>query len=300
MSEKYIPCTVCGGLSHKIFFTKKELPEINFTYSQGMPQPLVSQVVKCNKCGFLFINPRKEISEIADSYSKTDELGYSSQREQRIRTFERKLQPIKRFIAKGSIIDVGCASGEFLYVAKRHGWQTYGIEVNKELADMGRKKLGIDIFNGILEDANIPEQSYNVATLFDVIEHLPQPVITLNRIHQILKDNGLLVINFPDVGSLTARLFKKRWWFFLEDHISYFNKKTLRMLLEKANFKVLSVKNHYQSLEVGYLIKLFSAYYPKIAGIVGFIANLLFLNKIPITYSAGQITVVAQKISKDR
>ncbi len=250
----YIPCVVCKGMNHTVVFGRKNLPGDDLTYSLGIPELLGSQVVWGNGCGLIFFNPRKGVAESTSGYSEAEELGYSPQWRQRVRTFERKLRLIERFKAGGSILDVGCASGAFLQVARGHGWRTFGVELNHELVKIGQRKTGIEIFNGRLEDANIPRASYDVVTMFDVIEHLPQPVNTLRIIHSILNDNGLLVINFPDADSFTAIGLVGIWWFCLEDHLYYFGVPNLSLLLEITIFVTVSVQNHFQSLDLGYLL----------------------------------------------
>ncbi|MFQ5957446.1 MAG: class I SAM-dependent methyltransferase [Candidatus Brocadiales bacterium] len=292
-----VSCNLCGGNERRVVY--KEQPERtldeSYVYSQGMPEALVSQLVQCKNCGLVFVSPRNNSNRIIKNYTEGLDYGYSSQKESRTKTFLKLVEYIERFHPPGRILDVGCASGFFLHVAKSKGWQTYGVEVNKKLADYARNQLGLEVFRGALNEASLAPESFDVVTLLDVIEHLPDPMSTLKEINRTLKNDGLIVINFPNIESLSSRVFGRRWWFLLEEHLFYFSPRTLGMMSEKTEFQVLAVKPHFQKLTLGYLVHLLQAYYPNISKVLKTILHSTSMENLNITYTAGQTTMVVKK-----
>lgn len=97
----------------------------------------------------------------------------------------------------GPLLDIGCGRGAFLYLAKRHGWQVSGLELNADLANFVRRELHIDTIRGNLFDVDLPENHYSVVTLLDVLEHLYSPVKALRRCRDILRPGGVVLVKSP-------------------------------------------------------------------------------------------------------
>ena len=88
-------------------------------------------------------------------------------------------------------------------------------------------------------------------TLWDVLEHTPDPKSEVREAHRLLNDEGLLVINYPDIGSWIARVMGRSWVFLLDVHLYYFTRATIRKLLEDAGFEVVRIRPHFQRLALG-------------------------------------------------
>ena len=131
---------------------------------------------------------------------------YVSQMEARERTFASSLARIERLAGgPGSLLDIGTAAGGFLAAAKRRGWRAEGCEPNRWLAAWGSRQYGVRIRPGSLFEQNYEPQQFDVITLWDVIEHTTDPKATLERCRTLLKPGGLLIVNYPDIGSWIAR-----------------------------------------------------------------------------------------------
>ncbi len=130
--------------------------------------------------------------------------------------------------------------------------------------------------------------------MWDVIEHLPNPIELVSLIHKHLKDDGILIINFPNYDSLARRLLGRRWPMFLAVHLIYFTTETMMNLLAKCGFDVISVKPFFQTLELGYLLKRGSAKFG-IFDLAGRFRLGTRLGRLPITYNLGQSLLVARK-----
>ncbi|MFH1199925.1 MAG: class I SAM-dependent methyltransferase, partial [Candidatus Micrarchaeota archaeon] len=201
-----VKCNLCGADDYHVVYAAKEaqLPKLE-SYSASGNEVLLDQVVKCNKCGFVYVNPRLRGETIVEGYSQAIDETYVSQAAGREATFKSSLRIIEKHRPqKGRILDVGCAAGFFLKAAKESGWEECGVEPSKWLADYGNKKLGLDIKAGTLAQAKFPAGHFDVVTLWDVLEHVPDPAAELDEVRRVLAPGGLLVVNYPNFGSKLA------------------------------------------------------------------------------------------------
>jgi hypothetical protein len=111
--------------------------------------------------------------------------------------------------------------------------------------------------------------------------------------HRVLKPDGLLIVNYPDIQSLVARLMGRRWVFLLSVHLYYFTPATIRTMLEKTGFKVARFKRHWQSLELGYILFRMQPYLPRLSSLGTKIAATLKIEHLQIPYWMGQVLVLA-------
>lgn len=204
-------------------------------------------LVRCLNCGLIYQNPRLSPQEIEEHYppeydSFQSEDGDYENLGSRISKFG--LSKRRRFVSSlkngGKLLDVGCATGNFLHeMQSAPGWDLFGIEINEHAANIAHRKYALNVFHGVIEEANYPEDFFDVITLWDVLEHLPDPKSTLNEVHRVLKKNGRLVLRVPNGGSWDAKLFRK-YWFGLDAprHYYVFNQQTIRNLLEMSGFQV--------------------------------------------------------------
>jgi 2-polyprenyl-3-methyl-5-hydroxy-6-metoxy-1,4-benzoquinol methylase len=152
------------------------------------------------------------------------------------------------------LLDVGAATGFFLDIARKHGFQVSGVEISAFAAEEGRKK-GIDMITGTLHQ--IPqERSFEVITMFDLIEHVSDPRAEIALSKKLLTKDGLLVINTPDIGSLYARIMGRKWHLIVPpEHLYYFTRTNMKMLLEEEGFKVLSIGTVGKRFTLAYIFK---------------------------------------------
>lgn len=144
---------------------------------------------------------------------------------------------------KGKILDIGCGPGWFLDCAKDRGWEPYGIDYSNFFVE-NVKKLGITVYQGDFKKVKFEDNSFDVITAFDVIEHLKEPCELLRYIHKKLKSDGLLVLATADSGSLCAKLYASRWRQIVPiGHLFYFSKNTMTALLKKNGFKVVKISD---------------------------------------------------------
>jgi SAM-dependent methyltransferase len=151
---------------------------------------------------------------------------------------ERLLPAVERHAHKGRLLDLGCAYGFVMEVAREHGWEVAGIEPAEEVAASVARTLGVPVARD-LESAGLAAGTFDAVLLWDVIEHLPDPRRTVDELARLLRPGGILSVVTPDVGSLAARLLGRHWEEMrkLPEHIYFFNRKSLVTLLRVAGFE---------------------------------------------------------------
>ena len=302
-----IRCNICGNDGYEILYKdrygdKKIINEgeIIKKFKSSGDETLVDQVVRCKKCNLVFVNPRIRQEFIIKGYSEGKDENFVSQVKGREATFSKSIKLIDRYygknsLKKGKILDIGTAAGSFLHAAKKDGWDVYGIEPNGWLCDWGKKHYRIDIKPGTIFDNRFKSSFFDVVTLWDVLEHTPDPKKVLDECGRLLKKDGLIAINYPDIGSWIAKLLGRRWVFLLSVHLFYFDRKTIRKMLEKEGFDIVLFRPHYQRLALDYLVHRMGAYSRLLSRIGAFLVRLLRMENILVPYWLGQTLVMAKK-----
>lgn len=218
---------------------------------------------KSPECGLLFVWPFLERPP-ADIYG-ADYFGGASKGfgyvdyDLEKKTLEGLLARILARIAelaprKGSLLDVGAATGHFVGMARDAGWDARGIDVSAHSATAAQAK-GLRVEAATLDGYGGESGSLDALTMWDVIEHLPDPFKGLKRCHELLKPGGVLAIITPDGGSLWARLLGKRWHSLVPpEHIFIFNRNALRRALDRAGFEVAEASNPIKSFTLPYVL----------------------------------------------
>ena len=143
-------------------------------------------------------------------------------------------------------LDVGCSSGSVLQVAKQHGFSTHGVEPAPKAAETAGQIEGAKVFNGFLHEAAYPDDHFDIITLFEVIEHLTDPIALISEIGRILKPGGVLLIGTGNAGSWTVKALGNKWEYFdirlHGGHISFFTPESMALLAEKSGLELTAVQ----------------------------------------------------------
>jgi SAM-dependent methyltransferase len=231
-------CQLCGGRERTLKF--RDGPYSVFT---------------CSGCGLVYVSPRLQGQALLDVYgadywkSKNPKLrGYADYAREEalyLKTFAKRMALVSRHVpARARILDVGCAAGYFLRTAQRAGHDVHGVEVSAAIAGQAVQALGSErVFVGTLDDAVAARgwqpRSFDLVTLWDVIEHVPDPQALLRTIRSLLAPNGRLLLETQNVASRWARAIGKRWHHYKHDeHIYHFDPVTIRRLLDDCGFEV--------------------------------------------------------------
>lgn len=260
-------------------------------------------VAGCRACGMVFSTPQPSSQELRKMYSRDYYQPWNIEKEEVVRkikmaTFERRILEIQKYVSGGKILDVGCATGFFLEKAQSKGFEPYGIEISAFSYQQGRKKFGDHIFNGTIEDVPFGNILFDVITMFDLLEHVKDPVATLRCCKKILKPHGIIVAVLPDVSSLTARLMGKTWTHYKKEHLFYFSKRTITDLLKQESFEVLKIIAARKVMNLEYLYNQFIQYPHAVATpIATALYKLLprYLRTVPCPVTMGEILVTARR-----
>jgi 2-polyprenyl-3-methyl-5-hydroxy-6-metoxy-1,4-benzoquinol methylase len=231
-------CPNCGYNEYTLYFSK---PAHNQVY----------QIVRCGNCALLYVRNMPTADELTVFYNSVDyfsgdERGYRCSYLQQQFALEKEagrrlamLEQLLTGLEVGSsrkILDIGCAAGFFLSVAKKRAWQIEGVELSQTMAAHARKLLGIEI-KSAFDPTMFPDNSYSSITLWEVIEHLSDPLMVLRQVRQLLVPGGLIALSTPNTGHWQAQR-RPEWWseFKPPAHLIYFTETTLCDMLRRAGF----------------------------------------------------------------
>lgn len=238
-SLEEVPCSLCGASAGAPLFTIRGFP-----------------ILRCQSCGARYVSPRLKAEALAEMYSqenyyKSDNslthgyVNYVGDRENIVATFARRLKWLLAQTGRatpGKVLDVGCATGFSIDYALGQGWDAWGIEPSAYAASVAKERLGDRVKQGTLDRHTLAHESFDTVLLWDVIEHVPDPLLTLSQTRALLKPGGFLSLITPDVGSLVARLMGRRWMEYAKptEHIIFFSRETIRRALERSGFEVIA------------------------------------------------------------
>lgn len=220
-------------------------------------------VRRCLNCGQRYVWPVPSESVLARIYDRAYYRGghgsvgfsdYAALAAARRRMFTRHLDRIERLLAPGRVLDVGCATGDFLVVATERGWNAVGVDPSpaRELA----LAVGARLVGRTIDDADVAPRSLDLITLWDVLEHLPDPVASLRRARQLLAPGGLLAATVPNAGSALARLSGPRWFGYKTagEHLQFFTPATIARCFAAAGFQLAVRRPVAWSCTVGFVL----------------------------------------------
>lgn len=154
-----------------------------------------------------------------------------------------------------SLLDIGCATGGFPAAAAERGWRARGVEVSAWAAAQARE-AGLDVRCAAIDTLPDDEPRYDCVTLWDVVEHLPDPFAAIRRAATLCRAGGVLALSTGDITSLCAALCGPRWHLFnLPEHLFFFSPHSLRLMLSRAGFRVRQIRREVNWSPVGYLVE---------------------------------------------
>ncbi|MDI1310848.1 methyltransferase domain-containing protein [Prosthecobacter sp.] len=223
----------------------------------------VPGIFECQKCGFRFADSfDSEDSGLYDAsfadtnvhptYQKCNGRYVVRNRDKMIAL----LNKLARFKQNGRFLDVGCSAAFFLLVARECGWTPYGVEIAPWAAEFSRTELGMNVFNGRLEDASFPDNHFDVIFSSHVMEHIRRPLDLTQEMARVLRPGGAHVTVVPTQFAAPSWRFAHR---FTGDpppkHTSFFDHRTYTALLERAGLKVTSYQYNIELAKLQRLLK---------------------------------------------
>jgi 2-polyprenyl-3-methyl-5-hydroxy-6-metoxy-1,4-benzoquinol methylase len=246
-----VPCVLCGSGEADVCYRIGEF-----------------RVQRCVQCGLVAINPRfqeSQTSEVYQSYYSEGAGGCDSDGEkcyggyiqdierQRSRPIHlnrvhlRRLRTLEDLAPGRRLLDNGSGAGFFLLDARERGWTVSGLEVSDSAAAHARSR-GLAVQTGTLSEMQLESESVDAATLWDVVEHLHDPLRDLGRLRRVLRPGGVLALSTPNYESILRIVRGAKWHGFkLDEHLSLFSPQTMGFLLEEAGFepvRMLTERTH--------------------------------------------------------
>jgi 2-polyprenyl-3-methyl-5-hydroxy-6-metoxy-1,4-benzoquinol methylase len=247
-------CPVCSASETEVYFedARQTLDPSDIGSSRMTISP--GRILRCRRCRFGFREKRASPEQLHELYRQMDPKVYESESEGRNRTARRHLQIVRQQVASGRLLDIGCASGLFLSHAVQAGWDVTGVEPNEKLCEQARERLEgrAELHCGTLQSVAL-EGEFQAITLWDVLEHVPDPSAFLLACRRLLHPNGFLFLNVPDLDSPQARILKRRWPLLLPEHLNYFNRPSLRFCAEHAHFTPIRFGRRYAWFSMNYV-----------------------------------------------
>jgi len=285
-------CPVCGSQKINYYLEKN-----SFKYN------------KCDDCNLVFLEKIPEDLEkyYSEGYFTGDleldgYVDYESEKELTRVSFEKYLDFIENHIKeKNRLLEVGCATGYFLDLAKKRGWNTKGVDISKYAVEEALKK-GHDVICSKIEDLHDDDNlsSHDVVVMLDALEHLTSPKQDLKKMSNFLKPDGLFVFSTPDSSSLWSKVWGRKWHAFVPpQHIHVFSSENVRFLLEDVGLEVKFVGHYGKNFSLPYIFRLLNTWTKmKIWFLLAkFTSKHGFLKKITIPINLGDtMFVIAQKV----
>lgn len=223
MQDK-IDCPVCAGHSFSHRFTK-----------QG------EDFVLCDGCGLLLINPRPEMVAVEQTYDSDYSDHYIRKADKKLKRCKKWVARVKnRFQSTGRWLDVGCSAGFVVAAAEQAGYEAFGVEVEPAAVSYASDVLNLsNVSVGTLEAQHYPENYFDVVSMYDVIEHVPDLNSVVAELCRIVKPDGVIEIRTPDLGHWKTPKDLSQWKEVKpSEHLYYFNARTLTQLFQNHGLKL--------------------------------------------------------------
>lgn len=211
-------------------------------------KPLYDGIVKCQKCRHVFSDLHLIDGELSKLYNKNYFCGgeyndYIAEKKILQKNFMLRLKTLQAFLdpmRHKNLLEIGCAYGFFIDVAKGYFDTVRGIDIAEDGISYAREKLKLNVINADFLKYNFDNQKFDVVCLWDTIEHLLNPHLYLSKMSEYMSSGSLLAITTGDIESLNAR-FRKNKWRLIHPiiHVHYFSKKTLTKMLDDSGFDVV-------------------------------------------------------------
>ena len=201
-TREEVTCTICNTADEEFLFYAPE------------------RIVRCRRCGLIYSNPRLDSMSLAKIYSEEyflksgDILGveenYIEDEPIISLSMHARMKKVELFASKkGRLLDIGCAAGFSLLVAQERGWDAEGIECSDYCVHYAQSR-GLRVYQGTLNDYPGKEESMDAITMWDYLEHSPNPLRDLRICASLLKKGGVILFSIPNVDSWSFHLRKKK------------------------------------------------------------------------------------------
>jgi 2-polyprenyl-3-methyl-5-hydroxy-6-metoxy-1,4-benzoquinol methylase len=233
-------CPICGSSSFKKTMSVKDnsISKESFT------------IKTCSSCGLRITSPRPIDSELGKYYESEDYVSHSDTNKGFINTIyqmvksytlKKKETLLSSFNTNKILLDIGCGTGDFLHYCKTKNWKVSGLEPDENARKKGHEKGLLDIKNS--DQLFSLNEKFGVITMWHVLEHVSELNKYFNKLHDLIDDNGRLIIAVPNPDSADAKKYKEMWAAYdVPRHLFHFSKSNIIDLATKHGFIVEKIK----------------------------------------------------------
>ncbi len=237
--ERLDQCPICSKTDLKNFLVvqDKSVSQESFV------------LVQCTNCGLKLTNPRPSEAAIGAYYASEAYISHSdtsqgllnkTYRLVRSMAIRKKVELVNRLNTRGKILDYGCGVGYFLKACQRQGWQVEGYEPNETARLQAEEKIGKSVLSAQIEV--LEAESFDVISLWHVLEHVHQLNETLHTLVNACKKGGYIVLAVPNSDSYDAKKYGADWAAYdVPRHLYHFNKASMQKLLKKHKLDLKEV-----------------------------------------------------------
>lgn len=237
---EYQDCPISGNSNDKVLFKASD----RLSHLKGEFNVVINK-----DSGLMRTNPRPSPESIGyyypDTYTPYDYKSTAKKitlnnklKDRNWNLFRYNTKVIPEFLINGKMLEIGCASGNYMKKMKDKGWDVTGLEYSKTAASRAREE-GLNVIVDTIEEANFKEKQFDVIVGWMVVEHLHDPVLCFRKIRSWLKDDGYFIFSTPNAGSKEFKIFQKYWYDLdVPRHTYLFTPDTMAKILNKTDFKI--------------------------------------------------------------
>jgi 2-polyprenyl-3-methyl-5-hydroxy-6-metoxy-1,4-benzoquinol methylase len=285
-------CNLCGANEARLLFRKDG-----------------TDFLRCRRCGLEWVHPLPDMDRMRELYSSpryynTDNIsqyGYSEYVRNKhlvVNLFNRRLDEILLFTGgqTGRLLDVGCATGTLLELARLRGWQVHGVDVSVYATRIARDYYALDVTTGELVEAAYPAESFDVVVMDDLVEHVADPSALVAEGLRVLKTGGLLTLNTPNRAGLWHRVMGRRWFHYKQlEHTHFFSPAVISDLLGRNGLEVLDIHPSSKIIDMNYAFGRLCYYNAALSTLLTNTVGRLMIASITFPIRVGEMAVFARK-----
>lgn len=243
---QHINCPVCSGNDKAKLFSilhnKSQVLQILGINDKN----ILADVVQCNICAHKYMTPVIQEELMNEYYSVLNSEFYNATNDKLTNLNEKEYYNysniIKGYKSRGKVLEIGCGKGFLLKTLAEQGFDCSGIEPSPKAYEFAKNVLKLNVENSFLTGSSFYKEKFDVIILIDVAEHILNMQVFMEEVNTVLKEGGIIFIGTGNIESFNAKFAAANWAYFVSwEHVSFFNKKSMRYLLEKNRFNNINI-----------------------------------------------------------
>jgi 2-polyprenyl-3-methyl-5-hydroxy-6-metoxy-1,4-benzoquinol methylase len=304
MAPGGIACPICAAHEHEPVYPgtiAAPAEDLAAYFSSSRTRRGHWPIVRCRGCGLVMSDPQDDGETLRRIYAALEDRAHDVDARSRQRSAREQVALVDAHRPRrGRLLDVGCSTGIFVAEAFRAGWQVTGTESSAWAVERARARCPqatvVDCPLGAFDPGLA---RYDAITLWDVLEHVSAPAVSLARIRRWLAPGGHLFLSVPNVNSLVARTMGRRWVLLLREHLWYFSPATLSALLRAAGLELVAWQPKLIRASLAGVLRQVSTLPAPLAGLGALGGRLGGLDRVGVRFPIGEMHAVARTAARE-